>query len=207
MEYRNFVRGSVGAPTAHACAGNGSHHSEDLPLGRSGPPGEFFWPFVGADTRSGLWCAAPEEPLRLDARDSLARPDLVRREGNPRSRAHPAGRFARVLSQGAERLRSEYRSRGDQRDLRAHSAGARSLRAHVPADPADGAGSRAYRRLALAAELLRLLDGAAGRLAAAFRSLRFLRHAVWFEAGFLRCPSTRALLREVPALRNEAAAL
>jgi len=47
MEYRNFVRGSVGAPTAHACAGNGSHHSEDLPLGRSGSPGEFFWPFVG----------------------------------------------------------------------------------------------------------------------------------------------------------------
>jgi len=62
------------------------------------------------------------------------------------------------------------------------------------------------RRLALAAELLRLLDGAAGRLAAALRSVRFLRHALWFEAGFLRCSSTRALLRELPALRNEAAA-
>src|SRR6266852_3643516 len=73
-----FVRRSVGAPTAHACAGNGSHHSEDIPPGRSGPPGEFFW----AHFRAGAWCscwrAAAEEPLWLDARDPVSRPDLVR---------------------------------------------------------------------------------------------------------------------------------
>jgi len=40
-----FVRRSVGAPTAHACAGNGSHHTEDISSGRSGPPGEFSWAF------------------------------------------------------------------------------------------------------------------------------------------------------------------
>src|SRR5229473_7923885 len=98
------VRRSVGAPTAHACAGNGSHHSEDISPGRSGPPGEFSWAFLGAGTGRRPWRAAAEEPLWLDARDPVSRPDLVRREGNPRSRAHPAGRFARVLSQGAERF-------------------------------------------------------------------------------------------------------
>src|SRR5438094_330990 len=89
-----FVRRSVGAPTAHACAGNGSHHSEDISPGRSGPPGEFSWAFLWAGTGRGPWRAPPEEPLRLDARDPLARADLVRREGNPRSRAHPTGRIA-----------------------------------------------------------------------------------------------------------------
>src|SRR5712664_4925256 len=77
-----FVRRSVGAPTAHACPGNGSHHSEDISPGRSGSPGELSWAFVGAGTRSGLGRAPTEEPLRLDARGSLSRPDLVRREGN-----------------------------------------------------------------------------------------------------------------------------
>src|SRR5229473_691378 len=98
MEYRNFVRGSVGAPTAHACAGNGSHHPEDIPLGRSGPPRELSWAVVGACARSGLWCPTAEEPLWFDARGSLSRPDMVRREGNSGPRTHPAGRIARVLS-------------------------------------------------------------------------------------------------------------
>src|SRR5215831_11205887 len=34
------VRRTVGAPTAHACPGNGSHHPENISAGRSGPRGE-----------------------------------------------------------------------------------------------------------------------------------------------------------------------
>src|SRR2546427_4667718 len=64
---RMLVRRSVGAPTAHACAGNGSHHSEDISPGRGGPPGEFFGSFVGAVARRCDWRPAAEEPLRLDA--------------------------------------------------------------------------------------------------------------------------------------------
>jgi len=46
-----FVRRSVGAPTAHACAGNGSHHPEDISPGRGGPPGELFGALLGAGAR------------------------------------------------------------------------------------------------------------------------------------------------------------
>ena len=56
-----------------------------------------------------------------------------------------------------------------QRDRRTGSSGARSLRSHVPADPAHGAGNGAPRQLAFAARLLRVLDGAPGGLAAALR--------------------------------------
>src|SRR5207249_2233895 len=90
---RQLVRRSVGAPTAHACAGNGSHHSEDISPGRSRPPGELSWALVGAGARRSCWGPAFEEPLRLDAGGPLARPDLVRREGNPRVGTHPAGRI------------------------------------------------------------------------------------------------------------------
>src|SRR6266851_4312413 len=86
------VRRSVGAPTAHACAGDGSHHSEDISPGRSGPPGEFSGAHFGSGSRGGLRRAPAEKPLRLDARGSLARAALVRREGNARVGAHPAGR-------------------------------------------------------------------------------------------------------------------
>src|SRR5437764_2837702 len=164
---RQFVRRSVGAPTAHACAGNGSHHPEDISPGRSGSPSELFWTFVGAGARRGCRRPSFKEPLRIDARGSLSRPDLVRRERNPRSGAHPTSRIARVLSQGSERLQPEHRARRDQRDLGAYSSGAGSLRAHVPSDSAGRPRSRAHRRLAFAIELLCLLDRAAGRLAAA----------------------------------------
>src|SRR6266851_10087089 len=159
------VRRSVGAPTAHACAGDGSHHSEDISPGRSGPPGEFSGAHFGSGSRGGLRRAPAEKPLRLDARGSLARAALVRREGNARVGAHPAGRFARILSQGPERLRPQHRAGCDQRDFRADFAGARSFRAYVPADPAGREGNRAHRRLELGSELLRLLDRKAWWLA------------------------------------------
>src|SRR5713226_582457 len=54
----DFVRGGVGAPTAHACAGNGSHHFEDFSPGRSGPPGELSWAFVGTGARRSRWGTA-----------------------------------------------------------------------------------------------------------------------------------------------------
>src|SRR5207302_1509191 len=76
------VRRSVGAPTAHACAGNGSHHPEDISPGRGGPPGELFRALLGAGTRRSRRRSAAEEPLWVDARGSLSRPDLVRREGD-----------------------------------------------------------------------------------------------------------------------------
>src|SRR5260370_9832139 len=63
-EVPQFVRRSVGAPTTHACPGNGSHHSEDISPGRSGSPGEFSGAFVGAGTRSGRGRAPLEEPFR-----------------------------------------------------------------------------------------------------------------------------------------------
>src|SRR5258708_28259709 len=71
-----FVRRSVGAPTTHACPGNGSHHSEDISPGRSGSPGEFSGAFVGAGTRSGRWRAPLEETLRLRALGPLPPPKL-----------------------------------------------------------------------------------------------------------------------------------
>src|SRR5207244_4084452 len=63
-----------------------------------------------------------------------------------------------------------------------------------------------YRRLGLSAKLLRVLDGEARRLAAAFRPLRRLCHALWLEGSFLRRASARPVLREVPPPRNEAVA-
>src|SRR2546429_5606518 len=93
-----FVRRSVGAPTAHACAGNGSHHPEDISPGRGGPPGELSGALVGARTRCSRRLAAVEEPLRLHARGALSRPDMVRREGNARTGAYPTGGIARVFS-------------------------------------------------------------------------------------------------------------
>src|SRR5258708_10307055 len=121
---QQFVRCSVGAPTTHACAGNGSHHSENISPGRSRPPGEFFGALLGTDARRCWWRPATEEPLRFDARGALARPDLVRRKGNAGVGAYPAGGIAGVFSQGAERLRSEHRPGGHQRSLGTHSAGA-----------------------------------------------------------------------------------
>src|SRR5438034_7912090 len=172
---RQFVRRSVGAPTAHACAGNGSHHPEDISPRRGGPPGEFSGALFGTRTRGSRRRAAVEQPLWVDARGSFSCPDLVRREGNARTGAHPAGRIARVLSSGAEQLQSQYRARGDQRDFRVDSAGARSLRGNVPTDSAGHTRSRAQRRLGFAVELFRFLDGETRRLASAFRPLRRLR--------------------------------
>src|SRR5260370_108415 len=95
----DFVRSGVGAPTAHACAGNGSHHSEDFSPGRSRPPGEFSWAFVGTGTRCSRGSAALKEPLWIEARGPLSRPDWVRGEGNPFGGAHPSTRVTPVLSQ------------------------------------------------------------------------------------------------------------
>src|SRR6266478_34790 len=136
---RQFVRRSVGAPTAHACAGNGSHHSEDISAGRSGPPGELSGAFFWASARRSSRRPAHKEPLWFNAGGSLARPDLVRGEGDARAGAHPADRFARILSQGTERLWPQYRPGGHQRDFGADSAGARSLGAYVPASPPGSA--------------------------------------------------------------------
>src|SRR6266478_623045 len=204
---RQFVRRSVGAPTAHACAGNGSHHSEDISAGRSRPPGEFSRARVGASARSSRRCPPHKEPLRFDARGPLARADLVRGEGNTRTGAHPASRSARILSQGTERLWPQHGPGGHQRDLGTDSAGTRSFGAYVPANSPSRARGRTYGRLELAAELLRLLDGAVRRLAAALRSLRRVRCAIWRKAGLLRSAPARLILREVPAAGNEAAAL
>src|SRR5205823_6124158 len=92
------VRRSVGAPTAHACPGNGSHHPENISAGRGGPRGEFSRPHLG----TAAWCCrrspAPEEPLRLDARNPVSRPDLVWGEGNPRTGADPASGAAGVFA-------------------------------------------------------------------------------------------------------------
>src|SRR6267378_1778295 len=202
-----LVRRSVGAPTAHACAGNGSHHSEDISAGRSRPPGEFSRARVGASARSSRRCPPHKEPVRFDAGSPLARPDLVRREGNTRTGAHPASRFARILSQGPERLWPQHGPGGHQRDLGADSAGTRSLGAYVPANSLGRARGRTYGRLELAAELLRLLDGAVRWLVAALRSLRRVRCAIWRKASLLRSTPARLILREVPAAGNEAAAL
>src|SRR5215469_6491916 len=123
----SVVRRSVGAPTAHACPGNGSHHPENISAGRGGPRGELSWPHVG----TASWCcrrgAASEQPLWLDPRNTLLRPDLVCRGGNPRLGPHPAGGVARVTAQGAKRLRLEHRPGGDQRDCGNGFAGTRSL--------------------------------------------------------------------------------
>src|SRR5689334_2503321 len=54
-----LVRRSVGAPTAHACAGDGSHHPEDISTGRSGPPGEF--PGAVHGTRAGSCLRRPPD--------------------------------------------------------------------------------------------------------------------------------------------------
>src|SRR6266581_3610013 len=90
------VRRSVGAPTAHACPGNGSHHPENISAGRGGPFGEFSRPHLGK--ASGCRCggSAFEEPLWLDPRNPLSRPDLVRRAGNPGVGAYPASGIAGV---------------------------------------------------------------------------------------------------------------
>src|SRR5260370_41691407 len=84
-EVPQFVRRNVGAPTTHACPGNGSHHSEDISLGRSGPPGEFSGAFLGAGTGRGRWRAPPEEAPRLPALGPLPPAGLVRREGKART--------------------------------------------------------------------------------------------------------------------------
>src|SRR5258708_1350714 len=193
-----LVRRSVGAPTAHACAGNGSYHSEDISAGRSRPPGEFSRARVGASARSSRRCPAHKEPVRFDAGGPLARPDLVRREGDPRTGAHPASRFARILSQGTERLWSQHGPGGHQRDLGADSARTRSLGAYVPANSPGRARGRTHWRLELAAELLRFLDGAVRWLAAAVRPLRRVRCAIWHKAGLLRSTPARLILREGP---------
>src|SRR6266852_303178 len=132
---RQFVRRGVGAPTAHACAGNGSHHSEDICAGRSGPPGELSGAFFWASARRSSRRPPHKEPLWFNAGGPLARPDLVPREGDARACAHPADRFARILSQGTERLWPQYRPGGRQRDFGADSAGARSLGAYISANP------------------------------------------------------------------------
>src|SRR5215831_19274665 len=93
---------SVGAPTAHACPGNGSHHSEDISAGRGGPRGELFRPHLGTASRCCRGSAPPEQPLWLDPRNALSRPDLVRRAGNPGVGAHPAGGIAGVTAQGTK---------------------------------------------------------------------------------------------------------
>src|SRR5260370_14777863 len=182
---RELVRRSVGAPTAHACAGNGSHYSEDISAGRSRPPGEFSRALLGACARRSRRRSAHKEPVRFDARSPVARADLVRREGNTRTGAHPASRLARILSQGAERLWPQHRPGGHQRDLGADSARTRSLGAHVPANSPGRARGRTYGRLELAAELLRLLDRTVRRLVATLRPLRCLRRALRAAPGFL----------------------
>src|SRR5258708_4955205 len=180
-----LVRRSVGAPTAHACAGNGSHHSEDISAGRSRPPGEFSGALFGACAGRSCWRPPHQEPVRFDARGALARPDLVRRERDTRTGADPASRFARILSQGAERLWPQHGPGGHQRDLGADSAGARSFGANVPANSPGRARGRTYGRLELAAELLRLLDRTVRRLVATLRPLRCLRRALRAAPGFL----------------------
>src|SRR5882724_4256840 len=97
-DVRQLVRRSVGAPTAHACAGNGSHNTEDISPGRSGSPGEFLWTLVGKNARRGCGGTAGKESLRLDAGNSFSRADMVRRKGDAGPRAYPASRFARILS-------------------------------------------------------------------------------------------------------------
>src|SRR5437762_14350217 len=93
-----LIRRSVGAPTAHASEGNGSHHPERISPGRGGSPGELSGALVGVRARRSRRRAAVEEPLRLHARGSLSRPDMVRREGNARTGAYPTGGIARVFS-------------------------------------------------------------------------------------------------------------
>jgi len=61
----------------------------------------------------------------------------------------------------------------------------RGIGAHVPADPAGGPGGRAHRRLESAAQLFRVLDGAARRVAAEVRSLRRVRRSARLQAGVL----------------------
>src|SRR5260370_35483581 len=78
---RQIVRRRVGAPTAHACAGNGSDHSKDISAGRSGPPGEFPGTLLGASARCSGRRPPHKEPLRFYARGPVARPDFGRREG------------------------------------------------------------------------------------------------------------------------------
>src|SRR6267378_6881206 len=101
---REFVRRKVGTPTDHACPGNGSHYPEDISTGRGGPPGQLSRAVFRPRARSGRRSPTPEESLWLYARGSLSRAALVRREGNPGVGAHPTGRVARILSQGAKRL-------------------------------------------------------------------------------------------------------
>src|SRR5882762_3952963 len=69
---------------AYARQGNGSHHSEDFSPGRSRPPGQFFWPNLGALAWRGFRSAQGEESLRLDPGDPFARAVVVRRTGDSR---------------------------------------------------------------------------------------------------------------------------
>src|SRR5207253_9491674 len=62
-----LVRGSVGAPTAHACPGNGSHHPENISAGRGGPRGELSRPHLGPAS----WCRSEEHTSELQSRGHL----------------------------------------------------------------------------------------------------------------------------------------
>src|SRR6266446_1196022 len=72
-----------------------------------------------------------------------------------------------------------------------------------PADPANRPGDRADRVLGAAAELLCVLDRAAGRMAAAIRSMLVVRNGVRSWCGISRGVGARAAVREVPASWNE----